>query len=162
MDTAGDIKDKVVDSIEDTKDFLAGLVRGDISDRTRETDGTTSHRRGSPGLRPAFAGEGQGSIEERLSALESPGRRGILEENSGRTAELESKLDGQSGNDLIRELRAERGAAKDERRDRDDAAERLEAERADRERTEAEERERQAHEREQQDYERSRPCGRSR
>lgn len=136
------IKDKVVDSIEDTKDFLAGLVRGDISDRTRETDGTTSHRRGSPGLRPAFAGEGQGTIEERLSALESPGRRGILEENSGRTAELESKFDGQSGNDLIRELRAERGAAKDERRDRDDAAERLEAERADRERTEAEERER--------------------
>ena len=148
------IKDKVVDSIEDTKDFLAGLVRGDNSDRSRETDSGRNYRTGSPGLRPAFAGDGAGSIEERLAAVESSGRRGILEERSGRSAETESTVDGQERRtardaaiersraavsesrvesedtgDFIRELRSQERTSKEERTDRDDERERLEAER---------------------------------
>lgn len=58
------IKDRVASSIEDTKDFLAGLVRGDNSDGSRKTDGAGSYRTGSPGLRPAFAGDGGEQTED--------------------------------------------------------------------------------------------------
>ena len=125
------IKDKVVNELKDTKDFLAGLVKGgDSIDRTGKTDGAGNYRTDSPGLRPAFAGDGVGSLEERLSAVESSGGRGILEESRRRTAEAESKLDGQDGDNFIRELQAERGTAKDERRDRESEQQRLELENA--------------------------------
>ena len=110
------IKDKVVESIEDTKDFLEGLVRGDISGRTREEDGAADAGRGSPVLRPAFAGE------------ESAATADVIRE--ARDAVRNARADSGDTESVIQESKSKADSSTAERADRDAERERLEAERA--------------------------------
>ena len=110
------IKDKVVESIEDTKDFLEGLVRGDISGRTREEDGAADAGRGSPVLRPAFAGEGE------------PATADVIRE--ARDAVRNARADSGDTESVIQESKSKADSSTAERADRDAERERLEAERA--------------------------------
>nr|MCR5105948.1 hypothetical protein [Eubacterium sp.] len=110
------IKDKVVESIEDTKDFLDGLVKGGKYDGTREADGATSDRRGSPGLQPAFAGEGGPVTADIIRKA-----RSVIDGARAESADTGA---------VIQESKSKANSSTVERADRDNEQKRLEAKRA--------------------------------
>jgi hypothetical protein len=122
------MKNKIVEGLKDTKDFLESLVRGDGNDRTGKANGTAGDRRSPEGEESSDRGTGssisEASIaESRTSIAES--RAAIIK---SRAAVSESRTESEDTGAFLGELRAKERTAIEERENREDEQERPGAE----------------------------------